>query len=74
LPVDALQNIFCPSYIVLFIITGLYPPVLGTTPQQSALLGTVVTIAGYGLVIVLLIVPLMLFLRYARRRQSEPEA
>jgi hypothetical protein len=46
-----------------FIITGLYPPVVGTTPQQVSVWSTVVSIASYVLVIALLIVPLLLFRR-----------
>ncbi|HVB75743.1 MAG TPA: YncE family protein, partial [Ktedonobacteraceae bacterium] len=38
-----------------FIITGLYPPVFGTTPQQVNTWGTVINIVAYGLVFVLLI-------------------
>lgn len=51
-----------------FIITGLYPPLIGTTPQQASVWGTVINIAAYALVIGLLIVPLILFQRYARSR------
>lgn len=32
-----------------FVITGLYPPVLGTTPQQTTLVGVVANVAGYAL-------------------------
>ncbi len=49
-----------------FIITGLYPPLIGTTPQQASIWGTVINVAAYVLVIVLLIVPIVLFGRYAR--------
>jgi len=51
-----------------FIITGLYPPLIGTTPQQASIWGTVINIAAYALVIGLLIVPLLLFQRYARSK------
>ena len=51
-----------------FIITGLYPPLIGTTPQQASVWGTVINIAAYALVIGLLIVPLILFQRYARSK------
>jgi hypothetical protein len=50
-----------------FIITGLYPPLIGTTPQQASIWGTVINILAYALVIGLLIVPLILFQRYARK-------
>jgi hypothetical protein len=51
-----------------FIITGLYPPLIGTTPQQASVWGTVINIAAYALVIGLLIVPIILFQRYARSK------
>jgi len=51
-----------------FIITGLYPPLIGTTPQQASVWGTVINIAAYVLVIGLLIVPIILFQRYARSK------
>lgn len=51
-----------------FIITGLYPPLIGTTPQQASVWGTVINIAAYALVIGLLIVPLILFQRYSRSK------
>jgi hypothetical protein len=49
-----------------FIITGLYPPLIGTTPQQASIWGTVINVAAYALVVALLIVPIVLFGRYAR--------
>ena len=54
-----------------FIITGLYPPLIGTTPQQASVWGTVINIAAYTLVIALLIVPIILFQRYARRKNVD---
>jgi DNA-binding beta-propeller fold protein YncE len=49
-----------------FIITGLYPPLLGTTPADVSFWGTVVNIVAYALIFVLLIVPAVFFLRRAR--------
>ncbi|HZS79198.1 MAG TPA: hypothetical protein VFA41_21480 [Ktedonobacteraceae bacterium] len=49
-----------------FIITGLYPPVFGTTPQQVSIWVTVFNIAAYILVAVLLIVPLIFLARRMR--------
>jgi hypothetical protein len=49
-----------------FIITGLYPPLVGTTPQQASLYGTLINIGAYVLVIALFAVPVTLFIRYAR--------
>jgi DNA-binding beta-propeller fold protein YncE len=52
-----------------FVITGLYPPVLGTMPQQTSLEEKLITIGGYLLVGLLLLVPIWLFWR--RRKQRE---
>ena len=49
-----------------FIITGLYPPLIGTTPQETTQLGTIINIAAYVLVFALFIVPILLFRRYSR--------
>ena len=53
-----------------FIITGLNPPTIGTTPQQASILGTLVNIASYALVVALIIVPIIFFMRYARVSKS----
>src|SRR5258708_39609774 len=44
----------------------LHPPLIGTTPQQASIWGTVINVAAYVLVVALLIVPIVLFGRYAR--------
>jgi hypothetical protein len=49
-----------------FIITGLNPPIVGTTPQQASQLNTFATIGAYILVALLWIVPIILFRRYVR--------
>lgn len=49
-----------------FIITGLYPPVFGTTPQQVSTWSIALTIAAYALVILLLAVPIVLIGRRVR--------
>lgn len=49
-----------------FIITGLYPPSLLTTPQQVATWGTVINIAAYVFVALLLIVPIVFIWRKLR--------
>ena len=51
-----------------FVITGMYPPVIGTTPQQANQLGIIINIAAYAFVIALLIIPILLFRRYAKAR------
>ncbi len=53
-----------------FIITGVYPPAIGTTPQQASTLGTIVNIAAYAIVIALLVVPIILFRRFAKARDT----
>jgi DNA-binding beta-propeller fold protein YncE len=53
-----------------FIITGMYPPVVGTTPQQANIWGTVANVAAYVFVIALLVVPVLLFRRYSRNQRS----
>jgi hypothetical protein len=53
-----------------FIITGLNPPVIATTPQQASILGTLLNIAAYALVAALIIVPIIFFMRYARVRTN----
>ncbi len=53
-----------------FIITGLYPPVFDTTPQQVSIGGTVFNVIAYALVLALvlalLIIPLVFIARRAR--------
>src|SRR5712692_3431201 len=43
-----------------FIITGLYPPLIGTTPQQASTLSTIINILAYVFVIALILVPMLL--------------
>ena len=56
-----------------FIITGLNPPILATTPQQAVVLQTILNIGAYVIVIVLLIVPIILFRRYSKTHAREQE-
>jgi len=49
-----------------FIITGLYPPLVGTTPQQASFWGTTITIVAYVFVVALFVVPFLIFRRYSR--------
>jgi hypothetical protein len=51
-----------------FIITGLYPPLIGTTPQEASVWGTIINVGAYVLVIALLIVPILLFQRNVRTK------
>ena len=50
-----------------FVITGLYPPIVGTTPQQASLTSMLSTIGAYALIIPLILLPLWLGLRKRRR-------
>lgn len=49
-----------------FIITGLYPPLVGTTPQEATRWSTWLSIAAYTLVIALGVIPLWLLWRHHR--------
>ncbi len=59
-----------------FVVTGLYPPVFGTTPQQTtpqqttpqqvSIWGTVINVIAYALVLALLIIPIVFIARRAR--------
>lgn len=70
IPARQVINTFVVGGNPQFIITGQYPPLLGTNPQQANTLGTIFNIAAYVLVIALFIVPIVLFRRYSRARTS----
>jgi hypothetical protein len=70
IPGKQLINTFHVGGTPHFIITGLYPPLVGTTPQQASLYGTILNVAAYALVIALFIVPILLFRRYNRANVS----
>lgn len=53
-----------------FIITGLYPPALGTTPQQASVLTTGATILAYILIAAVVLVPLWFVVRQSKRRRQ----
>lgn len=56
-----------------FIITGLYPPIIGTTPQQASTWSTIATVAAYVLIIALILIPVVLFRRFNRGRVVKKE-
>ena len=56
-----------------FIITGLYPPLLGTTPQEASTWSTIIDIAS-GVVILVLIVGSILLIRRNRMLNSPKKA
>ncbi len=49
-----------------FVITGLYPPLLGTTPQQAFAWGVVINIVAYALVLATLLIPIVFIARRTR--------
>ncbi|QBD83305.1 hypothetical protein EPA93_48035 [Ktedonosporobacter rubrisoli] len=55
-----------------FIITGMYPPLIGSTPQQANIWGIVFNGAAYVFILSLLIVPLLLYRRYMRLNRKAP--
>ena len=70
IPGERIANTFTVGGTPHFIITGLYPPAIGTTPQQSAVWETVATILAYALVIALVLVPIYFFRRSMRRKRQ----
>ena len=56
------------------IITGLYPPTLGTTPQQASNITNFATIAGYVFIVLLFIVPFILFRRFSKSQKNKTQA
>ncbi len=54
-----------------FVITGIYPPALGTTPQQASVFTVVLNVAAYALVIGLFVVPILLFRRYTKLEKQK---
>ena len=56
-----------------FVITGLYPPVLGTTPQQASVFTVVLNIGAYALVIGLFVIPILLFRRYTKMEKQKSD-
>ncbi|HEU5382139.1 MAG TPA: hypothetical protein VFV38_42530, partial [Ktedonobacteraceae bacterium] len=53
-----------------FVITGLYPPVLGTTPQQAFLADTVSNVAIYLLVALVVLLPFWFVWRRSRKQKK----
>jgi DNA-binding beta-propeller fold protein YncE len=56
-----------------FIITGLYPPAIATTPQQASTWTTVASVVAYVLVIALLLVPFLILRRLNRTGVKKAE-
>lgn len=54
-----------------FIITGLYPPLIGSTPQQASILSTIINILAYALVGALILVPILLLTRQKPKPKSK---
>jgi DNA-binding beta-propeller fold protein YncE len=53
-----------------FIITGLYPPTFGSTPQQASIVDTLASIAAYLLLVACILVPIWFFARQNKRRRA----
>ena len=53
-----------------FIITGLYPPAFGTTPQEVSVWGKVINIVAYVFVALLLIVPIIFIVRRLKAKPA----
>lgn len=68
IPGERIANTFYVGGTPHFIITGLYPPAIGTTPQQSTVWETVATVLAYTLVIALILVPIYFFRRSIRKK------
>ncbi len=71
IPGERIANTFHVGGTPHFIITGLYPPAIGTNPQQSAVWETVATILAYALVVALVLVPIYFFRRSMRKKSSQ---
>jgi len=56
-----------------FIITGLYPPLIGSTPQQASIFGTIINIAAYLFLILLVLVPIYLLRRQKQKPVESPD-
>ena len=54
-----------------FIITGLYPPVLGSTPQQASLLNAVAAIVAYLFIAASVVVPVGYIVRKNRKSKAQ---
>jgi YVTN family beta-propeller protein len=52
------------------IITGLYPPTIGTTPQQASNATNIANIIGYVLIVLIFIVPFILFRRFSKSQKN----
>jgi DNA-binding beta-propeller fold protein YncE len=66
IPAHQFANTFDLGGSPHFIITGLNPPVFSATPQQAHTLQNIITVVAYIIVAVLLVVPIILFRRYAK--------
>jgi hypothetical protein len=53
------------------VLTGLYPPDLGTTPQQATIVTTVVNIVAYAFIFLLFVVPFFLFRRFSKSQRNK---
>lgn len=71
IPGEQIANTFHVGGTPHFIITGLYPPLVGTTPQQSSIWDTVTLVLAYVFVAAVIIVPIYFFSRYSRKKARQ---
>jgi len=71
IPTHQITNTFDVGGNPHFIITGLNPPVFAPNPQQAHTLQNVITVVAYVIVAVLLVVPIILFRRYAKAHRND---
>lgn len=71
IPTHQITNTFDVGGNPRFIITGLNPPVLAPNPQQAHTLQNVITVVAYIIVAALLVVPIILFRRYAKAHRDD---
>lgn len=57
-----------------FVITGLYPPLLGTTPQGASVWNIVLPIVAWAIVIALLAIPIVFLMRSLRKQTGVSKA
>lgn len=71
IPEQTITNTFFVGGSPQFVITGLYPPLLGTTPQQAFAWSIVINIVAYALVLALLIIPIVFIVRRTRASSAQ---
>ena len=73
IPEQTITNTFFVGGSPQFVITGLYPPLLGTTPQQAFAWNIVINIVAYAVVLALLIIPIVFIIRRTRTPSAQKQ-